>query len=497
MEFPMSRFFLALLSLIFLSPADISAQCTTSTCTADGGVPIPAGWELSLPFPDGENVRVLSGYGPTTGSSLHCRSQDGSCANDWFALDLVLPDHPNFGKGQPVLAIADGEVISAGWGTAGWANYGRRVYLRHTVGGTAYTSMYAHLDSVAVSNGDRVTKGQRLGTLGGSCQEQDACASFSTPHLHFSIHRGASFGGSGSGGSYGGRAVIPEPMDGYTGIQRNQVLVSRNGSTPPPPPVECEDLVSTTREVLLEEDGPCAMQVGAPQSASIGSGNHAFTIPLAHPSPDYANGVVWILKAEQAGDYEVWANIPAIGNQAGESTYKIQYAGEASELVVVDQAAHAGGEVRLGRFALDTTSNQWIRLGDNFSDAANQNKAVVLDSIRVFSADICTCQSPGVFSQPCEGGLERVIDCNGCIASIVSECAAADPNNPDPEPTPNNPNNPNNQNQDPTQPNPEEPEPAGPMIITADGGCGSIQAGTSIVSILALFGLVGILRRRW
>ena len=221
---------------LLLIPQSASSQCSTGTCSSDGGVPIPEGWDISLPFDDGENVRILSGYGPTGGSSLHCRSQDSSCANDWYALDLVLPDHPNFGKGQPVLAIADGEVLSSGWGTGGWANYGRRVYIRHNIDGMTYTSMYAHLDSAIVNQGQQVTKGQIIGTLGGSCQEQDSCGSFSTPHLHFSIHRAANFGGSGSGGSYGGRAVIPEPMDGHTGFQRNQVVVSKNGDTPPPPP---------------------------------------------------------------------------------------------------------------------------------------------------------------------------------------------------------------------------------------------------------------------
>lgn len=487
------------MALLGFLPSYAAAQCSTGTCSSDGGVNKPPGWDISLPFTSGENVRVLSGYGPTGGSSLHCRSQDASCANDWYALDLVLPDRPNFGKGQPVLSIADGEVLSAGWGTSGWANYGRRVYIRHTIDGTQYTSMYAHLDSIDVTTGATVRKGQRIGTLGGSCQEQDVCSSFSTPHLHFSIHRGANFGGSGSGGSYGGRAVIPEPIDGHTSLQRNQVVVSKNGQTTPPPVTECNIAVSLTSEALLEEDGPCATRVGSPSDVATGTGGHALMMPLVNPSPDYANGVVWSLKASEAGEYEVWASIPEVTNQASESTYKVQFAGETSQLVKIDQAANAGGEVRLGRFNLDTTSNQWVRLGDNFDDAANQNKNVVLDSLRVFSAAICTCSDPGRVAQPCDDGLERIIECNGCVAAIVTECSEPEPNNVAGNNTNPNNTNANNTTSNNSNPNNDAPipgtdDPDSPPNVVSTGQACTTTGGVSVV--FALLGVVGFRRRR-
>ncbi|HMR09020.1 MAG TPA: M23 family metallopeptidase, partial [Polyangiaceae bacterium] len=156
-----------------------------------GGVALPAGFELSLPFQQGENVKILSGYGPNAGSSLHCRTQDTGCANDYFALDLVLPDHPNSGKGQPVLAAASGTVIAAGWGSSGWAAYGQRVYIQHdfNADGHKYTTLYAHLDSLSVTTGQKVKRGDPLGTLGQSCMGAKSCSNFSTPHVHFSLHR--------------------------------------------------------------------------------------------------------------------------------------------------------------------------------------------------------------------------------------------------------------------------------------------------------------------
>ncbi|RLB60046.1 MAG: hypothetical protein DRI90_14630, partial [Deltaproteobacteria bacterium] len=178
--------------------------CEYPNCHSTGAVAKPSGFEISLPFVEGEQVEVLSGYGPGAGSSMHCRAQDSYCSNDYYALDFVLPNHSNYGTGQPVLAIAGGTVLDAGWGTAGWEAYGRRVYIQHSFDGHTYVSMYAHLNSIAVSTGQTVSQGDVLGALGGSCNGADSCSNFYTPHLHFSIHQDSTFGGSGSGGSYGG-----------------------------------------------------------------------------------------------------------------------------------------------------------------------------------------------------------------------------------------------------------------------------------------------------
>jgi hypothetical protein len=93
-----------------------------------------------------------------------------------------LPDRPDSGKGEPVLAIADGTVLDADWGSSGWSNYGQRVYMIHDGGdGHTYTSMVAHLHTIDVSAGQSVRAGDQLGTLGQSCEGELSCPSFSTP----------------------------------------------------------------------------------------------------------------------------------------------------------------------------------------------------------------------------------------------------------------------------------------------------------------------------
>ncbi len=358
-----------------------AAACQYASCQSDGAVQLPSGADLSLPFKEGENVKILSGYGPTGGSSLHCRASDSQCANDWYALDLNLPDYPNSGKGQPVLAAAAGTVIDAAWGSQGWANYGQRVYIEHDFGdGHKYVTMYAHLDTMVVTKGQKVAKGDKIGTLGQSCQGALSCSSFSTPHVHFAVHQDPGFGGTGSGGSYGGHAVIPEPIDGHTGIQQGQTLVSKNGGTvTPPPPPTCAT-VSATADTIIEEE--CGDVTGGPLDDIGGHGGHAYRTVQDNVDPDYIQGIFWQLDFAQAGKYRLWAYIPALGSPSSGANYKIQHAGTA-EKVLIDQSQVSDDWVELGSFDFAAGADQWVRLGDNYVNASDNGKQIGIDALRL------------------------------------------------------------------------------------------------------------------
>ena len=66
--------------------------------------------------------------------------------------------------GTPVYAIADGIVSAA----AAVYSYGNCVQISHGTAddGNTYDSLYAHLSSIAVSQGSAVTKGQVIGYVG-------------------------------------------------------------------------------------------------------------------------------------------------------------------------------------------------------------------------------------------------------------------------------------------------------------------------------------------
>lgn len=80
-------------------------------------------------------------------------------------------------KGTPAVAILDGRIISVGDGGIG----GKTVYLQPD--GEDWYAYYAHLDRQDVVYGQRVKKGQQLGTVGNTGN-----AATTPPHLHFGIY---------------------------------------------------------------------------------------------------------------------------------------------------------------------------------------------------------------------------------------------------------------------------------------------------------------------
>ncbi len=103
------------------------------------------------------------------------------------------------GKGAPVVAFADGVVVTA---TAGCTEgvqscnggAGNFITIDHQNG---YFTRYLHLDSLAVKQGQTVQVGQKIGTEGNTGY------SFGS-HLHFEIRTDANYGEKGS--------LDPEPF---------------------------------------------------------------------------------------------------------------------------------------------------------------------------------------------------------------------------------------------------------------------------------------------
>src|SRR5690606_4380074 len=81
----------------------------------------------------------------------------------------------------PIEAFTDGEVIYAGLGKGGTGlgNYGNVVLIKDKNG---CGQLYAHLDSVKVKVGDKVKKGQVIGTQG-------ATGRVTGSHLHYEVRK--------------------------------------------------------------------------------------------------------------------------------------------------------------------------------------------------------------------------------------------------------------------------------------------------------------------
>lgn len=84
------------------------------------------------------------------------------------------------GSSVPIVAAADGIVFRSYYSSS----YGNCVFLSHNINGKMYTTVYAHMESRKVSEGQTVSKGDLLGYMGNTGRSYGA-------HLHFEIHEGA------------------------------------------------------------------------------------------------------------------------------------------------------------------------------------------------------------------------------------------------------------------------------------------------------------------
>lgn len=105
--------------------------------------------------------RISSGFGDTRLSS----SSGGTRPH--MGIDVAAP------SGTPVVAPADGLVSFAGRE----AEYGRLICLDH---GHGYSTMFGHLKDLFVQTGDKVKRGQTIGTVGTS-------GNSTGPHLHYEV----------------------------------------------------------------------------------------------------------------------------------------------------------------------------------------------------------------------------------------------------------------------------------------------------------------------
>lgn len=110
--------------------------------------------KLPFGFPVRGNYRSTSGFGPRWG-----RSHEG---HDWAG-----------SRGTPIHATADGTIVHAGR----QGGYGNLIKIRHDFG---FETRYAHLSKIRVQEGQRVSRGERIGDMGNSGRSTGT-------HLHYEV----------------------------------------------------------------------------------------------------------------------------------------------------------------------------------------------------------------------------------------------------------------------------------------------------------------------
>ena len=81
-------------------------------------------------------------------------------------------------QGTPIVSTASGKVIEKGYEATGFGNY---ILIRHKYG---FFTKYAHLDRIYVREGETVSQGQVIGTMGNTGLS-------TAPHLHYEVRIGS------------------------------------------------------------------------------------------------------------------------------------------------------------------------------------------------------------------------------------------------------------------------------------------------------------------
>lgn len=118
--------------------------------------------------PTGLTVAVGTFIWPTQGNVCNTRHRG------YYAIDICA------GGASPAIVASDGGVVSQA--SYGWNyGYGNTVLINH---GNGFQTRYAHLRSLSVSAGQRVSRGQQVGWMGTTGNSTGV-------HLHFEIHLGS------------------------------------------------------------------------------------------------------------------------------------------------------------------------------------------------------------------------------------------------------------------------------------------------------------------
>lgn len=113
------------------------------------------------PISNKDLTRMASGYGMRIDPVYNVSKMH-------WGMDFTAP------TGTEIYATGSGKVVESNYSNGG---YGNRIKIDH---GYGYQSLYAHMSSIAVKKGDKVTRGQVIGYVGNTGKSVG-------PHLHYEV----------------------------------------------------------------------------------------------------------------------------------------------------------------------------------------------------------------------------------------------------------------------------------------------------------------------
>jgi hypothetical protein len=381
--------FIAMLLLLFAcSSLDTQIEPKDSQNSSSKIGPLATDFKYYLPFESG--VEVVNLYG-----NYH-----------WDGGGTLLDIHTN-GSNRNVVSIRSGTVVEArsgrvncypGCGGTPSLVYGNLVIVNHGDGSYA---LYAHLDSVAVSSGQSVGRGQKLGVMGNTGQSDGA-------HLHLELRSGSSADNSYV---YAVTKTLPSFVEaGGQPYQRGATYISQNTSCTsncggPVPPTCTPAPGAFTHEI---SDNSPSFHTGGiyPQfwwrdGSDGSSGDSAFTYSVTGSQENYG---WWDVNISSTGTYDIYAFIPNGNGGSGlagyptakalGASYNLEVPGVRLANVSVNQEGVCGWVKLFSGANLSAGTAYTVSMGDSVGGGNPANRRIYYDNIALIKTD--TAPSPAI-----------------------------------------------------------------------------------------------------
>ena len=256
--------------------------------------------------------------------------------------------------------------------------------------GTQYRYLHMSMDRLAVSHGDRVSRGDRLGLV-----SNDFGDTPTTYHLHFEIHQNIASVGS----------ISPVPT--YTSLVQSYEELE----------APCPSLPSSGG-IVDDSDSACFHAFGSgtywrPVTSDGENGSFIWTHGFVADEP--SNWARWDIDLDNAGRFKVEASnlsdwIAANGfYQSTVLRYRVRHGGTETDVVL--RQGEGDGWVSLGDFDFAAGGDQWVAVYDNTGEDGALEAKIVVDAVRLSPAGAtaecnpseCAAQSGCGDWSPCGG----------------------------------------------------------------------------------------------
>lgn len=224
--------------------------------------------------------------------------------------------------------------------------------------GTRHRYLHMKMNRLAVSRGQRVAKGDRLGLV-----SNDFGGTPTTIHLHYDLNRNV----DGVGAAY-----VPT----YMSLVRSYEELIGQPAEPCPPIAAAGGTKDNNDRCFALMGNPTFWRTVDGEGIN---GDLYWTNAWENDTP--GNWARWRLNFEEAGEYEVAINTIPEWARSKETIYTIRHGGQ-EDTVRIDQSSGGGEWISLGTYAFAAGENdQWVAVYDNTGETGD-DLHIMVDGLR-------------------------------------------------------------------------------------------------------------------